>query len=66
MLMYFSEIAQRFGGDCTKSSLENRFRRIKTDAHLINNAIKKGIDPISLQIGGHDGGIPLKGGTAHG
>jgi len=48
-------MAVRFGGDCTKSALENRFRRIKTDAKLINDAVKKGIDPMSLDIGGTDG-----------
>ncbi|PMD37335.1 hypothetical protein L207DRAFT_74220 [Hyaloscypha variabilis F] len=49
------DIAARFGGDCTTSAVENRFRRIKKDAHLINESIKKGIDPITLPIGDTDG-----------
>ncbi|KAE9364597.1 hypothetical protein N431DRAFT_447767 [Stipitochalara longipes BDJ] len=49
------DIAARFGGDCTASALENRFRRIKKDAHLINDSIKKGVDPITLPIGDTDG-----------
>jgi len=50
-----SDIAARFGGDCTTSAVENRFRRIKKDAQLINDSIKKGIDPITLPIGDTDG-----------
>jgi hypothetical protein len=57
-------MAARFGGDCTKSSLENRFRRIKTDAKLMNNAVAKGVDPINLDIGGPDGVVPIKGGAS--
>ncbi|TAQ86433.1 hypothetical protein B7494_g5243 [Chlorociboria aeruginascens] len=45
------DTSARFGGDCTKSALENRFRRIKSDAKLINDALKQGIDPITLAIG---------------
>jgi hypothetical protein len=56
-------MAVRFGGDCTKSALENRFRRIKSDAVLINQAFAKGIDPITLDIGGKDGQVPIKGGN---
>jgi hypothetical protein len=59
-------MATRFGGDCTKSSLENRFRRIKTDATMINKAVKMGIDPITLNIGGADGVAPIKGGSSFG
>ncbi|KAH6666957.1 hypothetical protein B0J14DRAFT_490240 [Halenospora varia] len=44
-------ISDRFGGDCTRSAIDNRFRRIKDDAKMINEAIKKGIDPITLEIG---------------
>lgn len=64
--LFSSEMATRYGGDCTKSSLENRFRRIRTDASLINDAVKKGIDPITLDIGGPDGAVPIKGGAARG
>ncbi|KAL3422932.1 hypothetical protein PVAG01_04679 [Phlyctema vagabunda] len=45
------DISDRFGGDCTKSAVENRFRRIKTDAKLINDALSNKIDPITLPIG---------------
>ncbi|PBP23364.1 hypothetical protein BUE80_DR005982 [Diplocarpon rosae] len=45
------DLSTRFGGDCTKSAIENRFRRIKIDAKLINDAVKKGVDPITLPIG---------------
>jgi hypothetical protein len=54
------DISKRFGGDCTNSALENRFRRIKKDAKLINDAIAKGIDPITLDIGGTDGEVAVK------
>jgi hypothetical protein len=54
------DISKRFGGDCTNSALENRFRRIKKDAKLINDAIEKGIDPITLDIGGTDGEVAVK------
>jgi hypothetical protein len=53
------DISKRFGGDCTNSALENRFRRIKKDAKLINDAIEKGIDPITLDIGGTDGEVAV-------
>lgn len=55
-----------FGGDCTKSALENRFRRIKSDAKLINDAIAKGIDPITLPIGDISGEVAVKGKNGHG
>ncbi|CAL3970304.1 unnamed protein product [Diplocarpon coronariae] len=45
------DISTRFGGDCTKSAIENRFRRIKVDAKLVNDAVEKGVDPITLPIG---------------
>ena len=48
-------ISAGFGGDCTMSAIENRFRRIKSDAKLINKALAHGIDPFSLPIGGEDG-----------
>lgn len=53
-------ISASFGGDCTVSAIENRFRRIKSDAKLINDALKKGIDPITLPIGGSDGSVAPK------
>jgi hypothetical protein len=53
-------MSKRFGGDCTFSALENRFKRIKKDAKLINDAIGKGIDPITLGIGGTDGEVAVK------
>ncbi|KAG9236712.1 hypothetical protein BJ875DRAFT_503184 [Amylocarpus encephaloides] len=46
-----SELATKFGGDCTRSALENRFRRIKRDAKAMNEALDKGINPITLPIG---------------
>jgi hypothetical protein len=55
------EISKRFGGDCTRSALENRFRRIKNDAKLINEAIGKGIDPITLNVGDTDGQVAIMG-----
>lgn len=57
----YPDIAVRFGGDCTKSALENRFRRVKADAKLINDAIKNGIDPITLNIGETNGQVALNG-----
>ncbi|PBP20182.1 hypothetical protein BUE80_DR009006 [Diplocarpon rosae] len=45
------DLSTRFGGDCTKYAIENRFRRIKIDAKFINDAVKKGVDPITLPIG---------------
>lgn len=45
------------GSDCTVSALENRFRRIKRDAKLINDAVSKGIDPLTLGIGSDEGTI---------
>ncbi|RDL36409.1 uncharacterized protein BP5553_05761 [Venustampulla echinocandica] len=53
------DISTRFGGDCTKSAIENRFRRIKSDAKLINNAVAKGIDPITLNIGDASGEVAI-------
>ncbi|KAI9647276.1 hypothetical protein NHQ30_003659 [Ciborinia camelliae] len=49
------EISPRFGGDCTVSALENRFRRLKSDATLINTAIASGKDPISINVGDTNG-----------
>lgn len=59
-------MSARFGGDCTASSLQNRFRRIKTDAQLVNDAVRKGIDCITLDIGGPDGSHPIRGGIISG
>jgi hypothetical protein len=53
------DILKRFGGDYTFSALRNRFRRIKKDAKLINDAIEKDIDPITLDIGGTDGEVAI-------
>ncbi|TVY62724.1 hypothetical protein LSUE1_G006157 [Lachnellula suecica] len=55
------DIAARFGGDCTKSALENRFRRIKTDAKRMNDALSKGIDPGTLAVG-DQGEVATRGG----
>ncbi|KAF7872419.1 hypothetical protein EAF04_003340 [Stromatinia cepivora] len=55
------EISVRFGGDCTASALENRFRRLKSDAKLINAAVAKGEDPISMNVGDTDGNVACKG-----
>lgn len=59
-LLISVDIAARFGGDCTTSALENRFRRIKKDAKLINDSIAKGIDPITLPIGDTDGEVAVR------
>jgi hypothetical protein len=58
---FYLDIAPRFGGDCTASALENRFRRIKKDAKLINDSIVEGIDPITLAIGDTDGEAAIRG-----
>ncbi|KAK0124023.1 hypothetical protein ONS95_009009 [Cadophora gregata] len=55
------DISSRFGGDCTKSAIENRFRRIKSDAKLINDAVKNGVDPITINVGDTDGMIAIAG-----
>ncbi|PVH77945.1 hypothetical protein DL98DRAFT_422919 [Cadophora sp. DSE1049] len=55
------DISARFGGDCTKSAIENRFRRLKSDAKLINDAVKNGIDPITLNVGDTDGMVAISG-----
>jgi hypothetical protein len=52
-------IAPRFGGDCTKSALENRFRRIKSDARLINDAVAKGVDVITINVGDTNGQVAM-------
>jgi hypothetical protein len=43
------------GSDCTASALENRFRVIKRDGKRINDAISKGVDPLTLGIGNNEG-----------
>lgn len=55
------DIAVRFGGDCTKSALENRFRRLKSDAKLINDAVSNGIDPITINVGDTKGEAAMTG-----
>jgi hypothetical protein len=57
---FCSDIAARFGGDCTASAIDNRFRRIKKDAKLINDAIAKGIDPMTLDIGDTSGEVAMR------
>ncbi|KAH8805948.1 hypothetical protein F5884DRAFT_755497 [Xylogone sp. PMI_703] len=54
LIHFLLDIAVRFGGDCTKSALENRFRRIKADAKRMNDAVARGIDPVTLIIGAYD------------
>lgn len=54
-------ISLRFGGDCTASALDNRFRRLKSDAKLINAAVAKGEDPILMNVGDTNGEIACKG-----
>jgi hypothetical protein len=44
--------------------LENRFRRIKADAKLINNAVKDGVDVITINVGDTNGAIAVGKGTA--
>ena len=51
LLILSLAISKSFGGDCTKSAIDNRFRRIKSDARLIKDALAKGIDPITLPVG---------------
>ncbi|KAG4439123.1 hypothetical protein IFR05_005410 [Cadophora sp. M221] len=60
------DISAKFGGDCTKSAIENRFRRLKSDAKLINDAVKNGVDPISINVGDTDGKIAIAGGGGGG
>lgn len=43
------------GSDCSTSALENRFRRIKQDSKRINDAISRGVDPLTLGIGSGEG-----------
>lgn len=43
------------GSDCSASALENRFRRIKQDSKRINDAISRGVDPLTLGIGSGEG-----------
>ncbi|RDW83019.1 hypothetical protein BP5796_04510 [Coleophoma crateriformis] len=58
----YQELSKCFGGDATKSAMENRFRRIKSDAQLIKASIAKGLDPIHIPIGEGDGTTHRKGG----
>ena len=60
-LLISLDISARFGGDCTKSAIENRFRRLKSDAKLINDAVKNGVDPITINVGDTDGRIAISG-----
>ncbi|KAF7887040.1 uncharacterized protein EAF02_003687 [Botrytis sinoallii] len=54
-------ISIRFGGDCTASALDNRFRRLKSDAKLINAAVARGQDPILMNVGDTNGEVACKG-----
>lgn len=45
------EISRRFGGICTTSAIDNRFRRIRVDAKMINEKLEAGVDPMTLKIG---------------
>ncbi|KAF7956690.1 hypothetical protein EAE96_004022 [Botrytis aclada] len=54
------KISDRFGGDCTFSAIDNRFRRLKSDAKLINDAVAKGEDPILMNVGDTNGEIACK------
>ena len=49
--LFLEAISAGFGGDCTRSAIDNRFRKIKTDAILIRKAIADGVDPFTLPIG---------------
>lgn len=37
-------------------AVQNRFRQIKSDAKLINDALRRGVDPVTLAIGKDDRG----------
>jgi hypothetical protein len=50
MLNFLAAISTAFGGDCTKSAIDNRFRKIKSHAVLIKKALADGRDPFSLHI----------------
>ena len=43
-------MSDAYGGHCTMSALENRFRRVKVDARKIRDALTKGIDPGTLDL----------------
>ncbi|KAA8573967.1 hypothetical protein EYC84_005509 [Monilinia fructicola] len=51
----YAAISVRFGGDCTVSALENRFKRLKSDAKLINAAVANGEDPININVADTNG-----------
>ena len=44
-------LSKCMGSDTTMSAVENRFRPIKVNARIINDALKKGMDPLTLGIG---------------
>lgn len=60
------EIAKRYGGDCTVSALDNRFRRVKADAKLLNDALAQGIDPITITTDSLNGKVGNGKGTKQG
>lgn len=53
LLILIAAISKAFPGEkCSASALENRFRRIKSDARLIREALAKGTDPATLNLDG--------------
>ena len=61
LLGFLTEIARNFGGDCTKWGIDTQFRKIKTDAVLISQALANGFDPMTIQVG--ENGRSQKGGV---
>jgi len=59
---FLLDISARFGGDCTAGAIQNRFKRIKKDAVLINQAVAAGIDVITINVGDTSGANAIKGG----
>lgn len=49
------EIARAYGADCTYHSVENQFRKYKTIAKSIRNAMVAGVDPYTIPIGEKNG-----------
>ncbi|EDN97078.1 predicted protein [Sclerotinia sclerotiorum 1980 UF-70] len=47
--------------NCTASALYNRFRRLESDAKLINAAVDRGEDPIFVNVGDTNGNFACKG-----
>lgn len=51
LICFSIDIATNFGGGCTKWGINTQFRKIKTDALLISQAVTKGEDPMTVQVG---------------